>query len=142
MFAAQDVRLTGLYKDMHLGGFPPFLSSKVMAIFLIWGNFPVEKLKVKMSSSSCLAHGPRALRNVGGYRLALMRLWRASGGWSHRAPSFEKQHSSFLLLSHVELGCYVLLKPPSHVLIPRNQNGTMAKDALLMEKFISAVCVR
>ncbi len=39
-------------------------------------------------------------------------------------------------------GCCVLLKPPNHVSIPRNQNGTMAKDALLPEKFISAECVR
>ncbi len=37
-----------------------------MAIFQIWGDFPVEKLRLKMSSSSCLALGPRALRNVGG----------------------------------------------------------------------------
>ncbi len=39
-------------------------------------------------------------------------------------------------------GCCVLPKTPSHVSIPGNQNGTMAKDALLPEKFISAECVR
>ncbi len=37
-----------------------------MAIFQIWGDFPVEKLRLKMSSSSYLALGPRDLRNVGG----------------------------------------------------------------------------
>ncbi len=42
----------------------------------------------------------------------------------------------------VELGVVFYLKPPSHVSIPKNQNGTMAKDALFMEKFISAECVR
>ncbi len=41
-----------------------------MAIFQIWGDFPVEKLRLKMSSSSCLALGPRHLRNVGGFHLA------------------------------------------------------------------------
>ncbi len=45
-------------------------------------------------------------------------------------------------LRFVELGAAFYLKPPSHVSIPRNQNGTMAKVALLMEKFISAECVR
>ncbi len=39
----------------------------------------------------------------------------------------------------VEQGVVFYLISPSHVSIPRkNQNGTMAKDALLMEKFISA----
>ncbi len=33
-------------------------------------------------------------------------------------------------------------KPPGHVSIPGNQNGTMAEDALFMEKFISAESVR
>ncbi len=42
----------------------------------------------------------------------------------------------------VELSVVVLLKPPSHVSIPGNQNGTLAEDALLMEKFISAESVR
>ncbi len=40
----------------------------------------------------------------------------------------------------VELG--IQLIPPSHVSIPRNQNGMMAKGALLLEKLISAECVR
>ncbi len=53
-----------------------------MAIFQIWVDFPVEKL------SSFLAVGPRALRNVGEYCLALGRLWRALGGWAHRTPPF------------------------------------------------------
>ncbi len=36
-----------------------------------------------------------------------------------------------------------LLKPPQPRLDPqKNQKGTMAKDALLMEKFIRAECVR
>ncbi len=63
-FATQDVRLTGLYEDMHPGGFPAFLRGKMMAVFQIWGEFPVEKLRLKMSSSSCLALGPKVLRNV------------------------------------------------------------------------------
>ncbi len=43
----------------------------------------------------------------------------------------------------VEQGVVFYLISPRHVSIPRkNQNGTMAKDALLMEKFISAECVR
>ncbi len=63
--STQDVRLTGLYEDMHPGGFPAFLRGKMMAIFQIWGDFPVEKLRLKMPSRSCLALGPRAWRNVG-----------------------------------------------------------------------------
>ncbi len=51
---------------MRPGGFPAFLRGRMMAIFQIWGDFPVEKLGLKMPSSSCLALGPRALRNVGG----------------------------------------------------------------------------
>ncbi len=47
VFATQDVRLTGLYEDMHPGGFPAFLRGKVMAIFQIWGDFRVEKLRKK-----------------------------------------------------------------------------------------------
>ncbi len=66
VFATQDVRLTGLYEDMHRGAFPTFLRGKRLAIFQVWGDFPVEKLRLKSSSSSCLALGPRALRNVGG----------------------------------------------------------------------------
>ncbi len=31
--------------------------------------------------------------------------------------------------------------PQKKIYIPINQNGTMAKDALLLKKFISAVCV-
>ncbi len=42
----------------------------------------------------------------------------------------------------VELGVVFYLKSPSHVSIPKNQNDTLAKDALFMEKFISAECVR
>ncbi len=49
-----------------LAFFSALLRGKMMAIFQIWGDFPVEKLKLKMPSNSCLAHGPRALRNVGG----------------------------------------------------------------------------
>ncbi len=64
VFATQDVRLTGLYEDMHPGGFPAFSRGRMMAIFQIWGAFPVEKLRLKMPSSSCLALGPRALKNV------------------------------------------------------------------------------
>ncbi len=37
-----------------------------MAIFQIWGDFPVKKLRLKISSSSCLALDPRDLMNVGG----------------------------------------------------------------------------
>ncbi len=44
--------------------------------------------------------------------------------------------------SSVELGCCVLLNTPKPCLDPPNQNGTMAEDALLMEKFISAESVR
>ncbi len=38
----------------------------MMAIYQIWGDFPVEKLGLKNSSSSCLVIAPRAFRNVGG----------------------------------------------------------------------------
>ncbi len=48
-FATLDVRLTGLFEDMHPGGFPGFLRGKMMALFYIWGDFPVEKLKMEMS---------------------------------------------------------------------------------------------
>ncbi len=61
-----------------------------MAIFHIWGDFPVEKPRLKTSSSSCLAFGPKALRNVGGYLLAL---------GCHRVRPFARQHSNFLLQS-------------------------------------------
>ncbi len=30
----------------------------------LWNDFPFEKLRLKISKSSCLALGPRALRNV------------------------------------------------------------------------------
>ncbi len=33
VLATQDARLTGLYEDMHPGGFPAFLRGKMMAIF-------------------------------------------------------------------------------------------------------------
>ncbi len=57
--------MTDLYEDMHPSGFPTFLRGKMMVIIQIWGDFPVEKLRLKMFSSSCLVLGPRALRNVG-----------------------------------------------------------------------------
>ncbi len=44
--------------------------------------------------------------------------------------------------SSVELRVVVLLKSPSHVSISINQNGKLVEDALLIEKFISAECVR
>ncbi len=108
LFATLDVRLTGLDEDMHPGGFPAFLKGKVMAIFQIGGDLPVEKLRLKMLSSSCLALGPRALRNVGGggYRLALGRLWRPSGGWPRQGRPFARQHSNLLLQSVISaVGC-------------------------------------
>ncbi len=37
----------------------------MMAISQIWGDFPVEKLRLKMFSSSCLALDPSDLMNVG-----------------------------------------------------------------------------
>ncbi len=84
--ATQDVRLTGLYEDMHPGGFPAFLRGKMMAIFQIWGDLPVEKLRLKMSRSSCLALGPRILRNVGGIlsgpMALLARIWRMASSSS------------------------------------------------------------
>ncbi len=52
---------------MHPGGFPAFLGGRKIAVFQIWGNFPEEKLRLKMSSSSCLALGPWA---------PLVRIWR------------------------------------------------------------------
>ncbi len=60
-----------------------------MAIFQIWGDFPVEKLRLKMSCSSCLALGPKAFRNVGGMLSGpgapLARIWRmTSSGSSFR----------------------------------------------------------
>ncbi len=54
LFATQDVRLTGLYEDMHPSGFLEFLRGNTMAIFQIWGDFPVEKMRLKMPSSSFL----------------------------------------------------------------------------------------
>ncbi len=65
IFATPDARLTGLYVNMHPDGFPTFLRGNMMAIFQIWCGFPVEKLRLNMSCSSCLAFGPRALRNGG-----------------------------------------------------------------------------
>ncbi len=86
VFATQDVRLTGLYDDIHPGGFPAFLSGKMNSIFQIWGDYPVEKLRLRMSSSSCLALGPRALRNVGGISSGpgtpLARIWRMASSSS------------------------------------------------------------
>ncbi len=42
----------------------------------------------------------------------------------------------------VELGDVFYLNPLPHLDPQKNQNGTMAKDALLMEKFTSAESVR
>ncbi len=42
----------------------------------------------------------------------------------------------------VELGAVFYLNPQPRLDPRKNQNGTLAKDALLMEKFISAECVR
>ncbi len=58
-WSTQDVRLTGLYDDMYPGGFPAFLRGKMMAIFQIWGDLPVEKLRMKMST------GPVSLLALG-----------------------------------------------------------------------------
>ncbi len=55
--------------------------------------------------------------------------------------------SQHLCETHTEMNyncrteCCVLLKPPA-TSTRNNQNGTLAKDALLMEKFISAESVR
>ncbi len=80
VFATQDVRLTGQYEDMHPGVCPAFLREKVMTICQVWGDFPVKKLGLKISSNSCLALGPRASRNVGGISSGpgahLARIWR------------------------------------------------------------------
>ncbi len=56
--AAQNVTLTGLYEDMHPGGFPAFLRGKMMANFQIWGDFPVKKLGLNKCSNSCHVLGP------------------------------------------------------------------------------------
>ncbi len=61
VFATQDVRLTGLYEDMHPDGFPVFLRGRMISIFQIRGDLKVEKLKMKMSSNSYLRLGQRAL---------------------------------------------------------------------------------
>ncbi len=71
MFATQDVRLTGFYEDMHPGGFHAYLKGKMMSTFQIWGDYPVENLKLKMPGSSCIALGPRALRDVAGISFCL-----------------------------------------------------------------------
>ncbi len=42
----------------------------------------------------------------------------------------------------VELGVVFYLNPQPRLDPRKNQNGTLAEDALLMEKFISAECVR
>ncbi len=83
--------MTDLDEDMNPGGFPVFLRGKAMVIFQIWGDFPVEKLRLEMSSSSCLALGPRGLRNVGGITFGpvafLARIWRMASSSS----SFRKE---------------------------------------------------
>ncbi len=54
-----------------------------MAIFQIWDDFPVEKLKLKISNSSCLAG---ALRNVKGKSsgplASLLHIWRMASSSS------------------------------------------------------------
>ncbi len=95
VFATQDVRLTGLYEDMHPGGFPAFLRGRMMTIFQIWGDCPVEKLRLKMSSCSCLSLGPRTLRSVEGKSSGpgppLARIWRMVSSSS----SFRKAAQQF-----------------------------------------------
>ncbi len=55
---------------------------------------------------------------------------------------FRKLRGFTALYAHVEQ-CVILLKTPQLRLDPqKNQNGTLAEDALLMEKFISAESVR
>ncbi len=67
-----------------------------MAIFQIWGDFSVEKLRLKISSSSCLPLRPRVLRNAGGISSGagapLALIWRmASSSFSFRKAA---QHLS------------------------------------------------
>ncbi len=63
----------------------------------------------------------------------------------------EKQRFTDLVVGTTPSSDYVLQnvsfkhdtgEPPATSRSPINQNGTMAKDALLQEKFISAECVR
>ncbi len=51
------------------------------------------------------------------------------------SPKFVRYH-------YVEQSVVFYLKPTVTSRSPKNQNGTVAKDALLMEKFVSAECVR
>ncbi len=57
---------------------------------------------------------------------------------------FKGNYNSFKMLAQTcRTECCVLLTSPQPRLDPqKNQNGTMAKDALFLEKFISAECVR
>ncbi len=64
-------------------------------------------------------------------------LW---ANWQHENHSVGKDGRNRNKL--VKLGVVFYLISPSHVSIPKNQNGTMTKDALLIEMFCSAECVR
>ncbi len=79
----------------------------------------------------------------GAIRLRRKRTPRQKVPGRHFAyPPVRKMHVQLSRVTNVELGV-VLLKTPQPRLDPRkNQNGTLAKDALLMEKFISAESVR
>ncbi len=57
-----------------------------MATCQIWGDFPIQKLRSKISSSSYLALGSRALRDVAeilfGPGAPLVRIWRMASSSS------------------------------------------------------------
>ncbi len=62
----------------------------------------------------------------------MMRIWEFIGAWNNK--------TSFCLPVHdhrpVELGVVFYLNPQPRLDPRKNQNGTLAEDALLMEKFI------
>ncbi len=57
-------------------------------------------------------------------------------------PQWSAISSPSCLKQLVELSVLFYLNPQPRLDPRKNQNGTMAEDALLMEKFISAECVR
>ncbi len=82
---------------MAPGCFPAFLSGKITALFQIWGEVPVAKLQLEISSSLLFARGPSALRKVGDISSGpaapfdlICRIVRSSSddctGWQHAFP--------------------------------------------------------
>ncbi len=45
--------------EKHPDGSPAFMVDKMMVIFQIWGDFPVEKLRLKMPTRAAFKFGRR-----------------------------------------------------------------------------------